>query len=64
VANLDRARATIGGFGCWKTGSSEDGDALTVDLGTWQFASARVSVTPFAAEEPLHAGIGEPLRKA
>jgi len=40
------------------------GDALVVSLGNAAVASARVSVTPFPAAEPLPAGLGEPLRKA
>jgi len=40
------------------------GDSLVVDLGTLAVASARVSVSPFAAAEPLESGIGRPLHKA
>ena len=40
------------------------GDTLTVNLGEPVLAAARVSVSPFAAEEPLAAGGGEPLRDA
>ena len=40
---------------------TEPGDALELDLGAAAIASARVSVTPFAAAEPLACGIGAPL---
>jgi hypothetical protein len=40
------------------------GDTLVVDLGGVSVSSARLSVSPFAAADPLAAGIGEPLRKA
>jgi hypothetical protein len=40
------------------------GDALVVNLGNLQVASARVLLSPFAAFEPLDAGIGRPLKKA
>jgi hypothetical protein len=40
------------------------GDALVVSLGNAAVASARVSVTPFPAADPLQAGLGGPLRKA
>ncbi len=43
---------------------AKPGDALVVDLGRLEVASVRVSVTPFAAPDPLEAGVGEPLRKA
>ena len=39
-------------------------DSLTVNLGVAVPASVRISVTPFAAENPLQAGGGEPLRRA
>lgn len=42
----------------------EDGDTLTVSIGNPALASARVSVSPFPAEDPLRAGVGEPLRTA
>lgn len=38
--------------------------SLSVDLGGLAVASARVSISPFAAAEPLQAGIGAPLQKA
>src|SRR6266568_1063115 len=41
-----------------------EGDALVVNLGNLAVASARVSVSPFAASDPMKAGIGQPLRKA
>jgi len=40
------------------------GDALVVSLGEAAVASARLSVTPFPAADPLQAGLGEPLREA
>lgn len=39
-----------------------EGDSLAINLGGAALASARVSVSPFAAEEPLLAGNGEALR--
>jgi hypothetical protein len=42
----------------------QDGDTLTVSIGNPALASARVSVTPFSAEDPLEAGLGEPLQVA
>ncbi len=41
-----------------------NGDSLIVSLGNVAISSARISVTPFAAEDPLKAGVGEPLGKA
>src|SRR5258706_8280516 len=41
----------------------KDGDALVVDFGNLAVASARVSLSPFAAEDPLKAGLRGPLRK-
>ncbi len=41
-----------------------EGDALVVNLGNLAVASARVSVSPFAASDPMKAGIGQPLMKA
>jgi hypothetical protein len=40
------------------------GDVLTVNLGNAAVSSARISVTPFPAGDPLQAGIGKPLRQA
>ena len=40
------------------------GDTLLVDLGGLSVGSARVSLSPFAAAEPLDAGNGGQLRKA
>ena len=40
------------------------GDAVVVSLGNAAVASARLSVSPFPAAEPLDAGLGGPLRKA
>jgi hypothetical protein len=40
------------------------GATLAVDLGSLAVASVRVSVSPFAAAEPLDSGIGQPLRQA
>ena len=37
---------------------------LVVNLGSANVASARISISPFAADEPLKAGGGEPLRQA
>jgi hypothetical protein len=42
----------------------KDGDLLEVNLGNLAVASARISLSPFAAGDPLKAGIGEPLRVA
>jgi len=42
----------------------QDGDTLTVSIGNPALASARVSVTPFSAEDPLEAGLGESLQVA
>ncbi|MBI3852829.1 MAG: PSD1 domain-containing protein [Verrucomicrobia bacterium] len=42
----------------------KNGDSLVVNLGNVAISSARISVTPFAAEDPLKAGSGEPLAKA
>jgi len=39
------------------------GDAIVVSLGALGVASARVSVSPFAAPEPLKSGIGQDLYK-
>ncbi|PYJ03461.1 MAG: hypothetical protein DME25_12300, partial [Verrucomicrobia bacterium] len=47
-----------------KPAQVKEGQALVVDLGNLAVAAARVSVSPFVAEEPLQAGIGEPLKKA
>src|SRR5438093_1129000 len=47
-----------------KPAQVKEGEALVVDLGNLAVAAARVSVSPFVAEEPLQAGIGEPLKKA
>jgi hypothetical protein len=41
-----------------------DGDSLVINLGNAAVATARVSITPFPDRQPLHSGIGEPLRKA
>lgn len=41
-----------------------DGDSLLINLSNAAVASVRISITPFAAREPLRSGIGEPLRKA
>ena len=41
-----------------------DGDALVLNLGNAAVSTVRISVTPFAAHEPLRCGISEPLRKA
>jgi hypothetical protein len=41
-----------------------DGDSLALNLGNAAVATVRVSITPFAAHEPLRSGIGESLRKA
>ena len=41
-----------------------DGSQLVINLGNAVVSSVRVSVSPFAAENPLKAGGGEPLRKA
>ncbi len=43
---------------------TKDGEKLVVDLGSLPVASARVSISPFAAPEPLDAGIGRPLEMA
>jgi len=40
------------------------GDVLVINLGNAAVASARVSITPFPAAEPLQAGLGKPLRTA
>ena len=40
------------------------GDTLDLDLGKLPIASVRISVSPFAALEPLDAGIGQPLAAA
>lgn len=40
------------------------GDVLIVNLGNANIASARVSVSPFAAAEPMNSGAGEALFKA
>jgi hypothetical protein len=40
-----------------------EGDTLTVSLGDAAVASARISISPFAAEDLLNAGGGESLRK-
>jgi hypothetical protein len=40
------------------------GSRLQLDLGGFPVASVRVSVSPFAAAQPLDAGIGVPLAKA
>ncbi|HXU76078.1 MAG TPA: DUF1553 domain-containing protein, partial [Methylomirabilota bacterium] len=40
------------------------GDALVIDLGNLAVAAARVSISPFAAEDPLKSGGGENLRRA
>jgi hypothetical protein len=40
------------------------GDSLFVNLSNAAVRTVRISVTPFAAPEPLKSGIGEPLRKA
>ncbi|HTD87778.1 MAG TPA: DUF1553 domain-containing protein, partial [Candidatus Binatia bacterium] len=42
----------------------QEGDTLTVSIGNPALASARVSISPFSAEDPVKAGGGEPLRKA
>jgi hypothetical protein len=43
---------------------AHNGDSLMVNLGNAAVATVRISITPFAAHEPLRSGIGEPLRKA
>jgi len=40
------------------------GDTLIVNLGSAGIASARVSISPFAAYKPLQAGVGESLQAA
>src|SRR5205823_4902162 len=40
------------------------GDELVVSLGKATLHSARVSLSPFAGEEPLEAGLGPKLRRA
>lgn len=40
------------------------GDVLVLDLGSLPVASARVSVSPFAAPEPTDSGLGQPLEAA
>jgi len=40
------------------------GDSLFINLSNAAVRTVRISVTPFAAPEPLKSGIGEPLRKA
>jgi hypothetical protein len=42
----------------------QPGDLLVVNIGNPQVESVRVSISPFAAENPLNAGGGEALRKA
>ena len=42
----------------------ESNATLVVNLGSAEVASLRVSVSPFAADEALQAGVGEPLRQA
>src|SRR5207248_11270897 len=42
----------------------KDRAELLVDLGNLAVASARVSVAPFASDDPLKAGGGERLQKA
>jgi hypothetical protein len=39
-------------------------ETLTIDLGPIPVSALRISVTPFAADEPLDAGVGRPLNKA
>ena len=43
---------------------AKEGDALAINLGNLAVTSARVSLSPFAAQDPLMAGLGAPLRKA
>jgi hypothetical protein len=53
--------------GVWlldKPVQAREGDTLTVNIGSPVLATARVSISPFAAEEPLTAGGSESLRKA
>src|SRR5262249_7498224 len=40
------------------------GDSLFINLSNAAVRTVRISVTPFAAPEPLKSGIGEPLRNA
>src|SRR5207249_2583913 len=40
------------------------GDELAVSLGNGMVKSARVSISPFAGEDPLGSGLGTPLRRA
>jgi hypothetical protein len=44
--------------------SVTNGDTLTVNLGNALVASARVSVTPFIADDTLRSGLDESLRRA
>src|SRR6266404_1643706 len=43
---------------------AKQGDQLIVSLGNVMVSSVRVSVSPFAGEDPLESGASEPLRKA
>jgi hypothetical protein len=43
---------------------AREGDILTIDIGRPVLVSARLSVSPFAAAEPLEAGVGAPLFEA
>jgi hypothetical protein len=40
------------------------GDVLVVNLGNLAVSSAKISITPFVAQEPLECGIGSRLQKA
>jgi hypothetical protein len=42
---------------------SKSGDILVIDLGNLGVASARVSISPFAAQNPLKSGAGDDLRR-
>src|SRR4029077_6540945 len=42
----------------------KEGDQITVSLGNVMVASARLSVSPFAGEDPLESGHGELIRNA
>jgi hypothetical protein len=43
---------------------AREGDTLTVDIGRPALISCRLSLSPFAAAEPLEAGVGAPLFQA
>ena len=44
--------------------AAKAGDVLVLDAGSLPVASVRISVSPFAAPEPLDSGIGQPLEAA